>query len=304
MGFRDSKLSAHAALFLVNTLYGASHVVAKDVLGNYLEPSVFILFRVSGAVVLFWFIRIFFQNEKINRKDLGLLALCGLFGVSVNQLFFFYGLHYSSAINSGIIMAANPIMVLILSYFILKETISWLKISGIIIGATGVVLLTLQSASSTPQATWGDAFLFINALSYALYLVLAKPLMKKYSPLTVITHVFTFGLFFVLLFPPTLTNLFQTPFSSFPLSIWIKIAYVIIGVTFLTYLLTMYGLKQLSPSVSSVYIYIQPVMVILFAYLFVQFGISTDQTKTITWIKVLLMFVIFLGVFLTTRKGK
>jgi drug/metabolite transporter (DMT)-like permease len=302
--FRNAQLSAHAALFLVNTLYGASHVVAKDVLGKYLEPSVFILFRVSGAVLLFWFIRLCFQNEKVAKKDLGLLALCGLFGVAINQLFFFYGLHYSSAINSGIIMAANPIMVLILSYFILKEKISWMKMFGIFIGATGVILLTLQSAATTTQASWGDSFLFINALSYALYLVLAKPLMKKYAPMTVITYVFSFGLFFVLLFPPTLSNLIQTPFSTFPLEIWLKIIYVIVGVTFLTYLLTMYGLKHLSPSVSSVYIYIQPVMVILFAYLFVQMGISADQTKAITWIKILLMLVIFLGVFLTTRKSK
>ncbi len=301
---RNAQLSAHAALFLVNTLYGASHVVAKDVLGEYLEPSVFILFRVSGAVVLFWFIRLCFQNEKVAKKDLGLLALCGLFGVAINQLFFFYGLHYSSAINSGIIMAANPIMVLILSYFILKEKISWMKMFGIFIGATGVILLTLQSAATTTQASWGDAFLFINALSYAMYLVLAKPLMKKYAPMTVITYVFSFGLFFVLLFPPTLSNLIQTPFSTFPLEIWLKIIYVIVGVTFLTYLLTMYGLKHLSPSVSSVYIYIQPVMVILFAYLFVQLGISADQTKAITWIKILLMLVIFLGVFLTTRKSR
>lgn len=301
---RNAQLSAHAALFLVNTLYGASHVVAKDVLGEYLEPSVFILFRVSGAVVLFWFIRLCFQNEKVAKKDLSLLALCGMFGVAINQLFFFYGLHYSSAINSGIIMAANPIMVLILSYFILKEKISWMKMFGIFIGATGVILLTLQSAATTTQASWGDAFLFINALSYAMYLVLAKPLMKKYAPMTVITYVFSFGLFFVLLFPPTLSNLIQTPFSTFPLEIWLKIIYVIVGVTFLTYLLTMYGLKHLSPSVSSVYIYIQPVMVILFAYLFVQLGISADQTKAITWIKILLMLVIFLGVFLTTRKSK
>jgi drug/metabolite transporter (DMT)-like permease len=300
----NPKLNAHLALFFVNTLYGASHVVAKDVLGKYLEPSVFILFRVTGAVLLFWIMRLLFQTEKVDRKDFGLLAICGLFGVAVNQLFFFYGLHYSSAINSGIIMASNPIIVLILSYLILKEKLSWLKISGILIGATGVILLTLKSAASTPKASWGDLFLFVNAMSYGLYLVLAKPLMKKYSPMTVITYVFTFGLFFVLLFPPTLTNLIQTPFSSFPTDIWIKISYVILGVTFLTYLLTMYGLKHLSPSVSSVYIYIQPVMVILFAFLFVQLGISEDQTKTITGIKIMLMLIIFTGVFLTTRKEK
>jgi drug/metabolite transporter (DMT)-like permease len=301
---QNPTIKAHFALFFVNTLYGASHVVAKDVLGTYLEPSVFILFRVTGATVLFWSLKMLFNRQKVEKKDFLLLALCGLFGVALNQLFFFYGLRYSSAINSGIIMAANPIMVLILSMLILREGSSLLRIGGILIGATGVVLLTLQNSTSSTDASWGDFFLFVNALSYAFYLILAKPLMKKYSPLTVITYVFTFGLAFVLLFPPTITNFLITPFETFTQGVWLKIIYVIVGVTFLTYLLTIYGLKYLSPAVSSVYIYIQPIMVILFAFLFAATGISEDQTHSVTFIKILLMIMIFSGVYLTTRESR
>ncbi len=302
MKFQDWK--AHLALFFVNTLYGASHVLAKGVMPNFLTPSVFILFRVLGATLLFWLVKLLLPTQKIEKKDYLLLAVCGLFGVAINQLFFFYGLNLSSAINSGIIMTTNPILVIILAYFLIKEKITISKIAGILIGAAGAILLTLAGSSGKGDSLLGDLFLFTNALSYAIYLVIAKPLMKKYNPLTVITYVFTFGLGFVLLFPPTLTEVFQTDFQKISLEIWAKIAYVVVGVTFLTYLLTMYGLKYLSPSVSSAYIYFQPVLVIFFAFFLSYIGFAEDYTDTITWQKGVYMFLIFVGVWLTTRKQK
>lgn len=293
-------LRAHIALFLVNALYGASHVIAKGVMPNFLSPNVFILLRVIGATFLFWIIRFFFIREKVERKDLLLLAVCGLFGVAVNQLFFFHGLNLSSSINSGIIMTVNPILVVILSFFILKERITWQKSVGIIIGATGAILLTLTAGTGTGDSLLGDLFLFINAASYAIYLVIVKPLMKKYKPFTVITYVFSFGLLYVLMYPPTISELFTTDFLTIPFDVILKIIYVIVGVTFFTYLLTVYGLKYLSPSISSAYIYIQPVLVMIFAVVFGALGIADDYTDTITWEKIGYMLIIFFGVFLTS----
>lgn len=295
---------AHVALFLVNTLYGASHILAKGVMPTHLQASVFILLRVLGATFLFWLIYLLFSREKVARKDLPLLALCGLFGVAVNQLFFFHGLNLSSSFNSGIIMTINPILVLILAYFFLKEAITWMKLTGILMAATGAFLLSFLGKTDAGDSSLGDLFLFLNALSYAIYLVIAKPLMKKYSPLTVITYVFTFGLFFVLLFPLTWVELSSTNFGAIPAAIWAKITFVVVAVTFLVYLLTMYGLKYLSPSVSSAYIYFQPILVIFFALFFAYLGIADDYTGTITWEKIGYMGMIFLGVYLSSRKKK
>ena len=298
---KQKSLQAHIALLLVNVLYGASHVLAKGVMPGYLTPTVFILFRVIGATALFWIVLSLTKRSKIERKDFPLIALCGLFGVAINQLFFFHGLNLSSAFNSGIIMALNPIMVVILSFFLLKERLTAFKITGITLGATGAILLTLKASTHIGDSRLGDLFLFLNALSYAIYLVIAKPLMKKYSPIQVITWVFTFGLLFVLLFPPTLNELIQTNFQVIPNEIWWKISYVVIGVTFLTYLLTIFGLKYLSATISSAYIYTQPVMVLLFTFLFAIIGWSEDYRSTITSEKILYMFVIFTGVYLTSK---
>lgn len=295
---------AHIALFAVNMLYGASHILAKGVMPSYLTPSVFIFFRVLGATILFWMILSFSRNFKIERKDWIRLVGCGLFGVTVNQLFFFHGLNLSSSVNSGIIMAFNPIMVVILSGFALKEKITPIRLTGILVGAAGAVLLTLTGEKTVSETSLGDLYLLVNSFSYAIYLVLAKPLMKKYSPLLVITWVFTIGLGFLFLYPPVLTEFSTTNFTSIPFDIWVKIGYVVVGVTFLTYLLTMFGLKHLSPSISSSYIYIQPIMVIGFAYLFLYLGVADDYTSSITIQKIIYMLLIFLGVYLSGRTSK
>jgi drug/metabolite transporter (DMT)-like permease len=98
-------------------------------------------------------------------------------------------------------------------------------------------------------------------------------------------------------------SLFKTNFSVIPLDIWLKIIYVVVGVTFFTYLLTMYGLKYLTASVSSAYIYLQPVLVVFFAYILSAIGIADDYTGTITWMKIIYMFVIFAGVYITSMSS-
>ncbi len=299
------QLRAHLALFLVNTFYGANHVIAKGIMPNILSPNVFIFLRVTGATFLFWLIHVLSKSrEKIKRSDLPRLAACGLFGVAVNQLFFFHGLNLSSSINSGIIMTLNPIMVVVLSYFILKEAITTYRVAGILLGATGAGLLTLSSSAKGAELALGDIFLLINAASYAIYLVIAKPLMVKYKPLTVITYTFLFGYIFVLLFPPTLIDVFQTDFSLLTGVVLWKVLYVIVAVTFLAYLLTMYSLSKLSPSVSSAYIYLQPVLVIFFAIFFAYIGFTADYTHTITTQKIFYMILIFVGVYITSLKKK
>ena len=202
-------------------------------------------------------------------------------------------------------MALNPMMVVVLSAFLMKEKLSFQGYTGIVIGAIGAVLLTLSSGKLPGASPIGDLYLLINALSYALYLVLSKPLLQKYSPIQVITYVFSIGLILLLLFPPTWTKLASTNFELIPVEAWYKITYVIIGVTFLTYLLTIFGLKYVSATISSAYIYTQPVMVALFTFLFAYIGWAEDFSRTITGERILYMLLIFTGVYLVSfRKSR
>lgn len=296
-------VGAHLALFGVNVFYGANHIFAKGVMPEYLGPNAFIFLRVLVTAVLFFVLHRIFIREKVKREDLIRLAICGFFGVAMNQLFFFNGLEITSAINAGIIMTSTPILVVILSFFILKEPITKMKAIGVLIGAVGAVALTVAGRMPGFDSSLGDLFIFINALSFGLYLVLVKPLMKKYNPLTVITYNFLFGLLFILAYPSVLTEVVTTNFSLFPTSIWLKIGFIVIGATFFTYLLNIYALKHVSPSVSGSYIYTQPVLVMLFTLLFTVVGWSEDYSGAITFEKILYMLLIFLGVYLISRSS-
>lgn len=288
----NTNLKAHLALLGANIIYGLNYSIAKDVMPEYILPFGFIFCRVIGALFLFWLAHSFIY-EKVEKKDLLLLAICGFFGVAANQLMFFYGLNITTPINAGIIMTSNPILVLIASAIILKNRITKTKIAGILLGISGALLLLLFKTdfSFGSETLLGDLFIFLNALSYGVYLVLAVPLMKKYSPMTVIKWVFTFGFIFVL--PFGWNQFTEIDWSSFNSSIWLKFSFVIVGTTFLAYLFNIYGLKKLNPSVVSTYIYLQPLLAALFAI-----WAGKDE---LDWIKVTAAILIFSGVYLVSK---
>jgi drug/metabolite transporter (DMT)-like permease len=295
-------LKSHLALFAVNLLYAINYLVAKDLMPGVMGANGFILLRVSGATLLFWLVYSF-RFEKIKSRDFLILASCGLFGVAVNQLFFFNGLMRTSPVNASVIMTTTPILVFILSLFILKEKPQLIKVIGLIIGAVGAILFTLQTKQDETASLLGDLFIFANAASYALYMVLVKPLMKRYKPLTVITWVFTFGFIFVLCWPFGYIEFQATNFGELSSNVLSLLLFVVIGVTFLPYLLMVYAMKRVSPSVSSIYIYIQPVLTAFFVYLYFQFGM-TDYTNDFSWSKILCAIFVFIGVYFVIKPAK
>jgi drug/metabolite transporter (DMT)-like permease len=288
----STNLKAHLAILGANLIYGINYSIAKDVMPAYILPFGFIFCRVLGALLLFFAISSYIK-EKVEQKDLLKLAVCGFFGVAANQLMFFYGLNQTNPINAGIIMTSNPILVLIVSAIILKTRITANKILGITLGIAGalIILLFKKGFAFGSDTIVGDTFIFLNALSYGIYLVLVKPLMSKYKPITVIKWVFTFGFIYVL--PFGISQASEIEWSSFNSEIWLKFLFVIIGTTFFAYLFNIYGLKKLSPSTVSTYIYLQPVIAAFFA-------ISVGK-DSFTWIKLIAAILIFSGVYLVSK---
>ena len=298
----NNTYKAHLALLGANVIYGINHIVAKGVMPDKIGPSAFIFLRVVGAGILFWIIK-FFIKERVEKKDLFLLLICGFFGVTTNQLFFFHGLNLTSPIDASIIITAIPVMVLVFSAFILKEKITTNKLIGITIGGIGAVLLVWYGKSGGGTSSiLGNIFVLINACSYALYLVLVKPLMKKYNPITIITWVFLFGFLFV--FPIGIKDVLTTDYSAFTLNTYLTIAFVVIGTTFLAYLFNIYALSKVSPSISGSYTYLQPVvsfiMVIIYA-----FALGHDEyTQDIDLIKIVSCLLVVSGVYLISKKPR
>lgn len=286
-------MKAHIALFLVNFIYALSYGISKEIMENYIPSSLFILFRVFGAGVLFWIF--FFKTEKIQPLDFLKIALASAFGIAFNKLLLYQGLGHTSAINTSIIMVSSPILVLIIASILIRERLTLLKILGVGIGLTGAVLLILfgnQSANGDINL-YGDTLILLNATLYSLYLVIIKPLMKKYSPYTFVKWAFTFGLVYVL---PFGIYEFNNANWNMPLDVVIKIISVVFFATFCTYLFTVYAITKVSPTVVSSYIYLQPIFATFFGVYFGKESIST--------FKIGCGIAIFIGVYLIGRKSR
>ena len=290
---------AHLALLAANIIYGINHIVAKDIMPSKIGPSALVFIRIFIAAILFWILKSFI-GEKVARKDLYLLMLCGLLGVTTNMLLSFHGLSLTSPIDASIIMTSGPVMVLFFSYIFLKEKITNRKILGVVVGGLGAVLLIWYGRNETGSSSLlGNVFVFVNACSYALYLVFVKPLMKKYHALTVISWVFLFG--FIFMFPFGINDLISTDFSVFTVSTYAILAFVVLGTTFLAYLFNIYALNFVSPSVNSSYIFLQPaisfIMVSIYSYLLNQKRYEDD----IQPIKIISCLLVIIGVYLISK---
>lgn len=286
------RLKAHSAILGANLIYGVNYTIAKGIMPDYVGAFGLTLMRVTGALLLFWAISFFLGTEKIDRKDFPRLILSGLFGVAINQMLFLKGLSFTTPINSSIIMTINPVLVLVIASIVLKERITWLKVIGIWAGGTGAGFLILNSGAISFQSETflGNLMMFLNATSYAVYLVIVKPLMLKYKPITVIKWVFLFG--WVVVTPIGFNEFTQINWSEMPTGIILSVVYVIIATTFFAYLLNISGLKYLKSSTVSVYIYSQPVIASIVAVI-----LAKDE---LTWVKVVSTILVFIGVYLVS----
>jgi len=293
----NSRLLAILAAIGAGTIYGINHTVAKGLMPVYIQPFGFILLRVTGAAILFWLISPLGPKEKIATSDWPRLLGCAVLGMCINMLFFFKGLNLTTPINSSVITTITPIIVLVLAAILIKEKITLLKTAGIITGLAGALGLILFSSSEVRNASnipLGNFLVLINATSYGLYLILVKPLTSKYHPVTLMKWLFTMAV--IINLPFTLKEFTQVEWSSLPTDAIFGMSFVVVGTTFLTYLLNVYALRQLSASTISAFVYLQPLIAIIYA-------VSTGA-DSLNMLKIVAALLVFAGVYMVTRKPK
>ena len=285
------------AAFLATSIYGINHTLAKEIMPIYIGSSGFIMLRLLGATLIFWLISLFTPYEKIEKRDFLKIIFAAVLGMCINMLAFFRGLELSTPINSGVIITLSPILVLILSYFFLKEKVTLKKILGIIIGFSGAVFLILNTSKTgmnAPNIPLGNSFFLLNASAYAGYLIVVKPLTSKYNIFTIMKWLFLIGL--ILSAPITYNQFVEVNWLELPwFAIW-RMGYVVIGTTFLTYLFNIYALKTLSPTTVGSFIYLQPIITIVFALI--------TANDTLDSIKLLSCLITFIGVYLVSVKNR
>lgn len=294
----NNRILALLAAFSATTIYGLNHTIAKVVMPHYIGAFGFIMLRVVGAATLFWILSLFTPNEKIERKDYPRIIFGALMGMCINMLMFFKGLQLSTPINSGVIVTLTPIIILILSAFFLKEKLTNIKFLGITLGFSGALLLILYGntthVNNAPNVTLGNAMMLINSICYGSYLVIVKPLTKKYNTITLMKWMFLLGIFMT--FPVTYTEFSAVSWTTLPFEAVWRMAFVIVGTTFLTYLFNVYALKTLPATSIGAFTYLQPLITILYAVI--------TGNDILDGVKISACLLVFLGVYLVSKKMK
>lgn len=292
------------ALFAVNLIYGVNYVVAKGLMPEVIGPGGFILLRALGAVALFWLVRLFIP-ERIRSEDVVRLVLCAVFGVALNQLMFFQGLMRTTPIHASVIMLATPILVLVMSGVLLGERVTLRKLNGVAFGTAGALgIIFVRAPEGGDSSPLGDLFILINAASFAIYLVMVKPLMAKYTAITIMSWSFLIGALFIL--PFGAGELGAVNWAALTPAQIGAMAFVVVMVTFVAYLLNTWALRHVEASVVGTFIYLQPILAMVISVLYARYGLavigrSADYVDGIGWFQWLCTAMIFIGVHLVTR---
>lgn len=285
---------AHLSMFMACAFWGLMAPLGKDAMTHGIDGIDMVTFRVVGGALLFWVTSLFVKHEHVPKRDILLFAGAGFCGICTNQCLYTIGLSITSPINASIVTTSMPIFAMILAAIILREPITGKKALGVLMGCSGAIILILTSAAALSDKVGdirGDLLALAAQFSFALYLSLFNPLIKRYTVFTTNKWMFLWAAIFIL--PFSFTHVMEIDWPNVPARTWMEAGYVVFFGTYVGYIFTMIGQRTLRPTVVSVYNYVQPIVSVMASVIL---GIAILQ-----WSQVLAVFLVFSGVWLVTK---
>lgn len=278
-----------------NVTWGLMAPIVKLVLtSGVIAPLLLVDFRMAGAAVLFWITSIFMPKEHVPLPDIVRLFGAGMLGVLFNQGCFIVGVSLTTPSEACLVTTTMPMWVMLLAWLILREPISLKKAGGIVIGASGALILMLGNESSSGAGATnpplGNFIILMAQLSYALYLTVYRNFIRKYSLVTLMKWMFLSAS--VIALPLSSPIIASTDWAEISANEWLGVAAVVVGATYIAYICIMIGQKNLRPTIVGMYNYVQPVVA-------TSVGIWLGLDR-FTFIKGIAVVLIFSGVWLVT----
>ena len=281
----------HAALFAVATLFSINYIVSKLAMHAF-APVTFAYLRVAGSAIV---MHAFVPRDRtpITPADSWRLLGFALLGVAINQTLFLAGLALTTAHTAAILITTIPVFALAAAIAMRREPATVRKIGGIVLAASGALLVVGgEKIEGARAAMVGSILISLNCLSYAMYLVLSKPLMARLSARRVISRMFDLAA--IVMIPIAIVPLMRERWQQIPPGAWLGLAVVIAGPTVAAYLLNAWALKFTDSSVVAAYTYVQPVLATILAAIFLG-----ETMRPITAVAALLIFG---GVYLASTR--
>ena len=254
--------NAYLALIFCNIVWACDYPFYNLVLGRYISPMAMVTASIVIAALFSLVPMLWEPRERVVPKDrLKMLGAALLMGVA-RKLCMMFGLANTSAIDGSIIGTTTPLLVLVLSVIVGVDRFTKMKFLGLMLGMAGTLAIILSSGSAThtQSSLWGNMLIFISSCVSASYMVLCKRLVGKYRVTTVLRWIYCASAFVML--PIGIDDMLTIDFSGMDTKILFASLFVLIVPTYLPNLLLNYSLRATSPTESSIYAYIQPVVAV------------------------------------------
>ena len=249
---------------------------------------VFFRFLIATIVIFIIMIKIE-DNWKITKNDLKTFTILGVVGMIGYHVFFFLSLIYTTATNSSLIGATNPIITTILACIFLKDKISYKNIIGIIISLFGVILIATNGDISVLlnfKFNPGDMLMIIAVICWAFNGILSKKALEVYSPIKITSYAFLTCV--ILLLPFVIMEKPWVYLPSTSIKGWSSVIYMAIFPSVFGYLIQQISIKKIGPTKTSLYINLVPVFSMILAYLILG--------ESISFIKIVAGILIIIGI--------
>lgn len=247
-----------AALIAVQLLFGVNYLVSKAVV-DVMDPAAWATLRSASALVILAGITWVGRHTLPRGRDLWYLGGCALLGVTANQILFLEGLSRTTPAHASLICSQIPLFTLTAAVVMGRERLDGRKAAALVCGMVGVlVLLEVDRLRLDARYLVGDLLVLANAVAYGLYVALSGRVMSRNDPLGATTVVFLFGAAGIGLYGAD--DLLRVPLQALAAADWVRMAYVVLGATVLTYALNLFALKHTQASRVALYIFLQPVV--------------------------------------------
>lgn len=291
-----SSVTGHLAAFFCYLIFGFNIVACRNIaLSGLVPPLALFCFRATGAALLFTLLSLTQPKEVVDKKDLIQIFFASMLGLFLTQLSFLVAIKETTPVDCSVVASLTPIFTMFISAIFLKEPITIKKVAGVLLSFGGVIYLILNSVSSTngveSSTTLGLSLIVLNALFFASYLGIFRPIIAKYSVVTFMKWMFTFSAFVGLTIDAK--ELISLHYSEFTWQLTLTVLGVVFFSTFVAYLLVSYAQKQLRPTLVSLYSYVQPIVA---SCLSIYLGMDV-----ITWQKVCAAILVFVGVAVVNK---